>query len=95
MLTTLPLQETQSAGEPPEVSMLVDEAPELSDEEMAEEAPPPAGSAGRQKVGAELKEQVLAVLERNNLSGLRAAKLSQDDFMLLLSLFNKAGFHFS
>ena len=95
MLTGLPLQEAQSAGEQPEVSMLVDDAAELSDEEMTEEGPPAAGNGGRQKVDAELKEQVLAVLERNNLSGLRAAKLSQDDFMLLLSLFNKAGFHFS
>lgn len=41
------------------------------------------------------KEKVLEILSQGDFSGKRAAKLSQVDFLYLLSLFNKAGIHFS
>ncbi|KAL3382042.1 hypothetical protein AABB24_001895 [Solanum stoloniferum] len=44
---------------------------------------------------AEFKERVLAVLKEGNFEEKRSSKLAQADFMHLLSLFNKAGIHFS
>lgn len=44
---------------------------------------------------AEFKEKVLAVLKEGNFEEKRSSKLAQADFMHLLSLFNKAGIHFS
>lgn len=41
------------------------------------------------------KEMVLKVLEDNGFDLLRSAKLSQDDFLRLLAVFNAAGIHFS
>lgn len=52
-------------------------------------------SSSRNSALSELKSEVAAVLESHDLGAQRSAKLSQDDFLLLLSLFNKAGFHFS
>lgn len=52
-------------------------------------------ASGKHKHTSELRSRVLSVLEERGLSKLRSAKLSQDDFLLLLSLFNKAGFHFA
>lgn len=68
-------------------------APE--DDAMDEDLAAAAPQNGRQKVSEDFRKQVLAVLEERQLTGLRSAKLSQDDFLMLLSLFNKAGFHFS
>ncbi|KAK4739376.1 hypothetical protein AABB24_022712 [Solanum stoloniferum] len=44
---------------------------------------------------AEFKEKVLAVLKEGKFEEKRSSKLAQADFMHLLSLFNKAGIHFS
>ncbi|KAL6576105.1 hypothetical protein OROHE_000576 [Orobanche hederae] len=44
---------------------------------------------------SEFKSKVLGVLKLGGFKGKRACKLTQADFMHLLSLFNKAGIHFS
>lgn len=44
---------------------------------------------------SEFKDKVLNVLKQGNFEERRASKLAQADFMHLLSLFNKAGIHFS
>ncbi len=41
------------------------------------------------------KARVIGVLEANELDGARSSKLSQDDFLRLLALFNAAGVHFA
>ena len=41
------------------------------------------------------KEKILALLQNNGFEDLRSAKLSQDDFLRLLSIFNCAGIHFA
>ncbi|KAL3515963.1 hypothetical protein ACH5RR_022865 [Cinchona calisaya] len=45
--------------------------------------------------GSEFKEKVLNVLKQGDFEEKRSSKLTQTDFMFLLSLFNKAGIHFS
>lgn len=47
------------------------------------------------KYSEEFKAKVLAVLEQSNYSEQRSAKLCQDDFLQLLSVFNAAGIHFA
>ncbi|CAN4108897.1 unnamed protein product [Withania somnifera] len=44
---------------------------------------------------SDFKEKVLAVLKEGKFEEKRSSKLAQADFMHLLSLFNKAGIHFS
>jgi 18S rRNA (adenine1779-N6/adenine1780-N6)-dimethyltransferase len=41
------------------------------------------------------KELVLSTLQRNGFEGERSAKLTLDDFLRLLAVYNKAGIHFS
>jgi 18S rRNA (adenine1779-N6/adenine1780-N6)-dimethyltransferase len=41
------------------------------------------------------KARVVGVLESNGLDQQRSGKMSQDDFLRLLSLFNAAGVHFA
>ncbi|PSS05575.1 Ribosomal RNA small subunit methyltransferase [Actinidia chinensis var. chinensis] len=45
--------------------------------------------------GSEFKDRVLGVLKQGSFEEKRSSKLTQADFMHLLSLFNKAGIHFS
>ncbi|XP_019158655.1 PREDICTED: ribosomal RNA small subunit methyltransferase-like [Ipomoea nil] len=45
--------------------------------------------------GSDFKERVLAVLKEGKYEDRRSSKITQVDFMHLLSLFNKAGIHFS
>ncbi|KAJ4838668.1 hypothetical protein Tsubulata_004268 [Turnera subulata] len=45
--------------------------------------------------GNEFKEKVLAVLKERNFSEKRSSKLTQEEFLYLLSQFNMAGIHFS
>ncbi|KAJ4772916.1 rRNA adenine N(6)-methyltransferase [Rhynchospora pubera] len=45
--------------------------------------------------GSTFKDKVLEILRQGNFLEKRASKLSQVDFLFLLSLFNKAGIHFS
>ena len=47
------------------------------------------------KERSEFKAKVLAILSQGDYTEKRAAKLSQEHFFHLLSLFNEAGFHFS
>ncbi len=65
------------------------------DDPMEEDKPGPAAMSGKQKVTQELKDKVQMVLEQQDFGSRRSAKLTQDDFLLLLSLFNQAGFHFA
>ncbi|CAI9103516.1 OLC1v1002013C1 [Oldenlandia corymbosa var. corymbosa] len=44
---------------------------------------------------SDFKEKILNVLKQGDFEEKRASKLTQTDFMFLLSLFNKAGIHFS
>lgn len=60
------------------------------DEEMdMEDADMPGGEKSA------FKAKVLEILSQGDFAEKRAAKLSQVDFLYLLSLFNKAGIHFS
>ncbi|CAK9139065.1 unnamed protein product [Ilex paraguariensis] len=45
--------------------------------------------------GFAFKDKVLSVLKQEDFEGKRSSKFTQEDFMHLLSLFNKAGIHFS
>lgn len=60
---------------------------------------PTASKNPNSKVPSEVKERVMKVLQKvsqqREFGSLRAAKLTQDDFLLLLSYFNEAGFHFA
>ena len=49
----------------------------------------------RETRGSEFKDKVLGVLKQGGFEEKRSSKLTQADFMHLLSLFNKAGIHFS
>lgn len=44
---------------------------------------------------ASFKEKIMGILQQGDFAEKRASKLSQVDFLYLLSLFNKAGIHFS
>ncbi|CAM6089238.1 unnamed protein product [Calypogeia fissa] len=59
-----------------------DDNDEMEEEEGGQAAPP------------SFKEKGLTVLRENNYEDKRSSKLSQDDFLNLLAIFNKAGFHF-
>ncbi|KAK4758712.1 hypothetical protein SAY87_020013 [Trapa incisa] len=45
--------------------------------------------------GSEFKDKVLSVLKEGDFEEKRSSKLTQQEFLYLLSLFNKAGIHFS
>ena len=51
------------------------------------------GNAGGE--ASDFKEKVLNILKQGNFEDKRSSKLTQVDFLYLLSLFNKAGIHFS
>ena len=52
-----------------------------------------AGAAGDESEA--FKARVIGVLEGNALDGARSSKLTQDDFLRLLALFNAQGIHFA
>ncbi|MQL78661.1 hypothetical protein Taro_011091 [Colocasia esculenta] len=64
---------------------------EKGDEDMDVEDADIGGSGD----GSSFKEKVLEVLKQGDFAEKRASKLTQVDFLYLLSLFNKAGIHFS
>lgn len=72
-----------NAGE--ELSMEIDD--ERDEEEMEVEE-------GDMRT-SDFKDKVLGVLKQGGFEEKRSSKLSQEDFMYLLSVFNKAGIHFS
>ena len=75
-------------------ALMEDDGEELeADDPMDEDRP--ANTTGKQKVTQELKDKVQSVLKQQDFGSRRSAKMTQDDFLLLLSLFNQAGFHFA
>ena len=50
---------------------------------------------GAQQGNAFFKEKCMAVLAEGSYEDKRSSKLTQDDFLRLLALFNKAGIHFT
>ncbi|XP_074576616.1 ribosomal RNA small subunit methyltransferase-like [Curcuma longa] len=65
---------------------------EKDDQEMEAEDTDMVGEIGE---GASFKDKVLEILRQGDFAEKRAAKLTQVDILYLLSLFNKAGIHFS
>lgn len=84
----------QGEGQADGMASLMEDMAENDEAEPMEEDTPSV-PAYKPKVSAELKERVQEVLRQKDFASMRAAKLSQDDFLLLLSLFNQAGFHFA
>ena len=74
-------------GTTEDLSMDVDD--DGADEEMEVEDGDVEGEA------SEFKKKVLAVLKEGDFEEKRASKLTLQEFLYLLSLFNKAGIHFS
>ena len=54
-----------------------------------------AAMADAEDASEAFKARVVNVLETNGLDQQRSGKMSQDDFLRLLSLFNAAGVHFA
>ncbi|KAG1364305.1 ribosomal RNA small subunit methyltransferase [Cocos nucifera] len=85
---------------PNDVAVLADIVEDLNmednygkdDDEMEVEDVDMVGGGGE---GADFKEKVLGVLRQGDFLEKRSSKLTQVDFLYLLSLFNKAGIHFS
>ena len=65
--------------------------------DMDVDAPLPEGQGrrGKHRYTEELKQHVLAVLQRGDFEALRSAKLAQEDFLRLLAAFNSADVHFA
>ncbi|XP_057966679.1 ribosomal RNA small subunit methyltransferase [Malania oleifera] len=68
-----------------ELNMEMDDG---NDDEMETEDDASAG-------GSDFKDKVLGVLKERDFGLQRSSKLGQEDFLYLLSLFNKAGIHFA
>ncbi|XP_039688283.1 ribosomal RNA small subunit methyltransferase [Medicago truncatula] len=66
-----------------------DQGMEVDDDEMDVE------DGGADEVQNEFKEKVLGVLKEGDFEEKRSSKLTLEKFLDLLSLFNKAGLHFS
>lgn len=85
--TTIDLVDALGAGDGEDLSMEVED--ELDDDDMEVE------DTDTQSDRSEFKEKVLSVLKQGDFEEKRSSKLTQVDFLYLLSLFNKAGIHFS
>jgi 18S rRNA (adenine1779-N6/adenine1780-N6)-dimethyltransferase len=48
----------------------------------------------RHRAPAEFKDKIMSILRDSGFEEARSAKLTQEDFMLLLAAFNTAGIHF-
>ncbi|KAJ3683267.1 hypothetical protein LUZ60_013494 [Juncus effusus] len=73
-----------------DISMMEDDvSKDNEDEEMD------LDSSNNESIGSNFKEKVMGVLNQGDFAEKRAAKLTQVEFLYLLSLFNKAGIHFS
>ena len=53
-----------------------------------------AGSTRRGKVSPGFKDKVMALLQSNGFDQLRSSKMSQEEFLQLLAVFNAQGIHF-
>lgn len=98
--TTLPnsAESTLSAA----MSRMATDEPETDNDtesvaDMDMDSHPVQGQTRRKasKYSEDFKTKVLAVLEQSDYSEKRSAKLCQDDFLQLLSVFNAAGIHFA
>ncbi|KAG2693339.1 hypothetical protein I3760_08G091400 [Carya illinoinensis] len=69
------------------------EAMEIDDDEMDEELDVEGGDAEGE--ASEFKDKILGVLKEGDFEDKRSSKLTLQEFLYLLSLFNKAGIHFS
>ncbi|CAL9149444.1 unnamed protein product [Musa hybrid cultivar] len=76
-----------------ELSMGDDDEKEVEEEE--EEMEEDIDLVGEGGESCSFKDKVLTVLQQGDFAEKRAAKLTQVDFLYLLSLFNKAGIHLS
>ncbi|XP_042490572.1 ribosomal RNA small subunit methyltransferase-like [Macadamia integrifolia] len=80
-----------------DVSVLVDANEdmnmEMEDGKEDEDLEMEDGDAGME--GSDFKDKVLGILKQGGFEEKRSSKLTQVDFLYLLSLFNKAGIHFS
>lgn len=82
------------------VSRMATDQPEAEDDDesvLDMDTGSVAGSTRKKsaKYSEEFKAKVLAVLEDNDYADKRSAKLTQDDFLKLLSCFNAADIHFA
>jgi len=74
-------------------NMVEDLSMEIGDEKEDEMEMDDADMAGYG--AASFKEKIMGILQQGDFAEKRGSKLSQVDFLYLLSLFNKAGIHFS
>lgn len=96
-LQALQLSQGEAGIEDDEVAVLGDTREDASmeidggreDDEMEVE------DADGEGEGSDFKNKVLGVLKQGDFEEKRSSKLTQVDFLYLLSLFNKAGIHFS
>lgn len=96
-LQALQLSQGEAGIEDDEVAVLGDTSEDASmeidggreDDEMEVE------DADGEGEGSDFKNKVLGVLKQGDFEEKRSSKLTQVDFLYLLSLFNKAGIHFS
>ncbi|THU64688.1 hypothetical protein C4D60_Mb01t29080 [Musa balbisiana] len=78
-----------------ELSMGDDEEKEVEEEEEEMEVEEDMDLVGEGGESCSFKDKVLRVLKQGDFAEKRAAKLTQVDFLYLLSLLNEAGIHFS
>ena len=72
-----------------------DDSESVADMDMDAQSLQGTNSKKNSKYSEEFKAQVMGVLDSIDYSDKRTAKLSQDDFLQLLSAFNTAGIHFA
>lgn len=73
-------------------SMGLEDDDEMNDDDDDMEMDEGEGEGGQ---ASEFKEKVMNVLKEGDFEEKRSSKLSQQEFLYLLSLFNKSGIHFS
>uniref|UniRef100_A0A0D6QU24 rRNA adenine N(6)-methyltransferase n=1 Tax=Araucaria cunninghamii TaxID=56994 RepID=A0A0D6QU24_ARACU len=79
-----------------DVSMLGDIANDSSmDIDAGEDQSMDVDDADMQEGACQFKDKVLNILKEGGFEDKRSSKLTQDDFLHMLSLFNKAGIHFA
>jgi 18S rRNA (adenine1779-N6/adenine1780-N6)-dimethyltransferase len=74
-------------------NMVEDLSMETSDEKDDDDMEMDDGDVADDR--ASFKEKIMGILQQGDFAEKRSSKLSQIDFLYLLSLFNKAGIHFS
>lgn len=79
-----------------DMSILGDTSKDVSmDTDAGEDQDMDVDDADMQEGVSQFKDKVLNILKEGGFEDKRSSKLAQDDFLYLLSLFNKAGIHFS